>query len=121
MLQTPELSTQSQIFPPCHATTTDPRISARELVRGVLSGVEFHDFLKAVVRNFGSTHIQNQQCLEAAHFLGVDVETVRRWVHGMTTPKARDFWPLAFVVILQNLPVPAQQQLMATVAGMARQ
>ena len=88
---------------------------------GVLSEVEFEDFVRVVVSAFGATHIQHQQCLEAAHFVGKDSETIRRWLNGVTTPKARDFWPLAFVVMLQLLPVATQHQVMGAITGMVRE
>lgn len=120
MLQTLEPLTLSHPSPPFDDTTNCPRKTARKLVAGVLSEVEFSDFLKAVIWHFSDGTSQNAKCMEAANFVGVDVATVHRWITEATTPKARDFWPLAFAVILQNMPVQAQQQLMATVAGMAR-
>lgn len=94
------------------------RKSAEQLVGGILSAVEFEDFVRATLFAFTPIHNQNRQCTAAAHFVGVDTETVRRWAHGITTPKARDFWPLGIVAILQHLPVETQQQVMATITGM---
>lgn len=94
------------------------RKSAEQLVRGILSAVEFEDFVRATLFAFTPIHNQNRQCTAAAHFVGVDTETVRRWAHGITTPKARDFWPLGMVAILQHLPIEAQQQVMQAITGM---
>lgn len=116
MLQTVELST---LLRP-GATTNCPRKNARKLVSGVLSQVEFSDFLKEVIWHFSDGPSQNAKCMAAAHFIGVDVATVHRWMTQTTSPKARDFWPLAFAVLLGNLPIPVQHQVMAAIAGMAR-
>ncbi|WP_103173741.1 hypothetical protein [Paracoccus sp. SY] len=120
MLQTLEPLAFSHPSLPLDDTPEARRKSSRALVSGVLADVEFEDFLKAVIWHFSPALTQNAKCMEAGHFVGVDVATVHRWIKGITTPKARDFWPLAFAVILQNMTVQAQQQLMATVAGMAR-
>lgn len=94
------------------------RKSAETLVAGTLSAVEFEDFVRATLFGFTPVHNQHRQCAAAAHFVGVDTETVRRWSHGITTPKARDFWPLALVTILQSLPVETQHQVMQSITGM---
>ena len=97
--------------------TDDKRRTAEKLVSETLSAVEFEDFVRATLFAFTPVHNQHRQCTAAAHFVGVDVETVR-WSHGITTPKAKDFWPLALVSILQHLPSETQREVMAAVTGM---
>ena len=93
------------------------RSSAEKLVAGVLDDVEFADVLRATLFNFTPVHNQSQQCKAVSRFLGKDEETVRRWAHEITSPKAKDVWPLFFVVLLQSLPIETQQMVMAAMLG----
>lgn len=91
--------------------------SATDLVKGLLSEVEFEDVLRAALWDFAPTHVQKQQHRAAAHFLGVDEATVYRWATGQTSPKARDVWPLMFVAILKKLPVETQREVVDAITG----
>lgn len=93
------------------------RKSAENLVAGILDGTTFEDVLRAMIFEFHPVHNQHQQCQAVAEFSGKDKETVRRWLHGVTSPSARDFWPIAFVAILQKLPVEVQREVMAAIVG----
>lgn len=95
----------------------DLRKSAESLVADILDDFEFEDVLRAMIFEFHPVHNQHQQCQAIAKFTGKDKETVRRWMHGLTSPSARDFWPIAFVAILQKLPVEVQREIMTTVVG----
>ncbi|GHE88485.1 hypothetical protein GCM10016455_05770 [Aliiroseovarius zhejiangensis] len=95
------------------------RTSAETLVASVLDGAEFADVLRAVVYRFNPVHIQSAQAKAVARYLGKDEETVRRWLHEITTPKARDVWPLFFVVILAELPVATQKHVIKVLMGLA--
>lgn len=95
------------------------RKSAEMLVSGVLEDAEFIDVLRAVAFRFKPVHIQSAQTKAAARFLGKDEETVRRWLHDITSPKAKDVWPLFFVVILAELPVDTQRHVVEVLMGLA--
>ncbi|KPU83861.1 hypothetical protein JI58_05140 [Marinosulfonomonas sp. PRT-SC04] len=84
---------------------------------GVLDDVEFADILRATLFSFTPVHNQSQQCKAVSRFLGKDEETVRRWAHEITSPKAKDVWPLFFVVLLQSLPIKTQRMVMAALLG----
>lgn len=96
-------------------TTENRRISSRSLVADILATVEFSEFQNGVFSQFADTHVQNRKCMMVGNFVGKDVETARRWLHGITTPKARDFWPIALVCIMQNLPIATQRQVAASI------
>lgn len=85
----------------------------------VLGDVEFADVLRAAVFQFKPVHNQSAQCHAVARYLGKDDETVRRWLHEITTPKAKDVWPLFFVAILQNLPIDMQRGVMSAIMVMS--
>lgn len=102
----------------CDDTPEARRKAAQNFASELRDMVEFEDFVRSVLFQFTPIHNQNRQCLAAAHFVGVDVETVRRWSHGMTSPKAKDFWPLAITAILQGLPIETQQEVMQSITGM---
>ena len=42
---------------------------------------------------------QHKQCQLAAQFTGNNPETIRRWLHGLTSPSLKDFGPILFMVI----------------------
>ena len=96
-------------------TTEGRRISARSLVGDILATVEFSEFQNGVFDRFAPAISQNRQCMNVGHFVGKDVETARRWRQGITTPKARDFWPVALACIMQNLPISTQKQIAASI------
>ena len=97
----------------------DRRKSAEMLVAGVLEDAEFGDVLRAVAYRFKPTHVQAKVQKAVGIFLGKDDETVRRWLHEVTTPKAKDVWPLFFVVILAELPIAQQKQIVEVLMGLA--
>lgn len=107
-----------QLDPSCDVDSASARrSSAEKLVAGVLDDVEFADVLRATLYNFTPVHNQSQQCKAVSRFLGKDEETVRRWAHEITSPKAKDVWPLFFVVLLQSLPIETQQMVMGAMLG----
>lgn len=93
------------------------RKSAEKFVTSILSEVECVDFLRILFFKFTGTHIQSRQCQAVAHFLGVDAETVRRWLHGITTPKFRDVWPVVAVVLFQEQPIAQQRETVCSIFG----
>jgi len=104
---------------PCSNDSEEARRSSAEnLVGSVLNDAEFLDVLQAVLFRFRPVRIQSQQCKAAARFLGVNEETVRRWLNETTTPKAKDVWPIFFVVLLAELPVDTQKEIMAVLMGL---
>jgi hypothetical protein len=47
---------------------------------------------------------QHQRCLIASRHLGVNPETVRRWIEGATSPSMKDFWPVIMRVVESRAP-----------------
>lgn len=95
------------------------RKSAEKLISGVLEDADFIDVLRAVAFRFKPVHIQSAQTKTIARFLGKDEETIRRWLHDVTRPKAKDVWPLFFVVILSELPIETQRHVVEVLMGLA--
>jgi len=98
--------------------TTDPRISAGKLIGAILEEVEFEDFVRAALYEVSDSHVQEHQKRAASRLTGVHVETVARWISGMTTPKARDFWPVAMTALLSRFDAETQAAIAAEILSM---
>lgn len=90
---------------------------AQKKLIGLQSEVEFCDYIRAALFAYTPVHNQSKQCTAAAHFVGVDVETVRRWLNG-TTPNTKHFWPLGMFAFLHTLPIETQDQVIQSIFGM---
>ncbi len=94
------------------------RISAGKFVGGILSEVEFDDFLRAALYVVAGSHVQERQKQAGSRISGVHAETVGRWISGTTTPRARDFWPIAFMALLARFDADTQAQIADEILAM---
>ena len=99
-------------------TTCQARVSAGKLVAEILSEIEFEDFLRATLYEVSGSHIQERQKQAGARISGCHAETVARWISGMTTPKARDFWSVAFMALLARFDADTQVRIAAEIISM---
>ena len=95
-----------------------PRISAGKLVSAILDEVEFEDFVRAALFEVSGSHVQEHQKRAASRLTGVHGETVARWISGVTTPKARDFWPVAMTALLSRFDAETQEAIAAEILSM---
>lgn len=95
----------------------DARKSAENHVRAILDDAEFLDVFRSVVFTYTGTHVRHQQCQQIARVTGKNVDTVNRWLDGVTSPKAADVWPIFFVVIMQSMSASAQEELRSSILG----
>ena len=103
----------------CDNDCTKPdRISAGKLVSAILDEVEFEDFVRAALFDLSGSHVQEHQKRAASRLTGVHGETVARWISGMTTPKARDFWPVAMTALLSRFDAETQAAIAAEILSM---
>lgn len=103
---------------PLQGATPESRESAGKNVRALLSEVDFEDFLRASLYEVAGSHVQERQKAAGARISGCHPETVGRWIGGMTTPKAVDFWPVAFMALLARFDDPTQQMICAEIRAM---
>lgn len=96
----------------------EARISAEKAVQLIRDEADFQDILAAVVFAYTGTHVRHRQCQIVARECGCDPETVRRWLEGVSRPKAEQVWPIFFTVFLARLTDEARGELVHSIVGL---